>query len=131
MPGARHLEHHGSEPVPHEVVDVTRDPTPLGEQRLPGQLAPRGVELGRELRVVREGSADHPGEDDAHDPVGDGDLGRVWTKITATGEATVSTPSTMAVLRDGDQRPTTKASTDSSNMSGSSSPERCAATTGR
>jgi hypothetical protein len=63
--------------VPDEVVDVTGDPTSLGKERLPGQLAPCGVELGRELGVMGERSADQPREDDAHDPIGHGDLGRV------------------------------------------------------
>lgn len=44
--GTRDLEHHGSEPVSHEVMDVAGDPTPLRQHRLLGQLAPRGVELG-------------------------------------------------------------------------------------
>ena len=77
MAGARHLEHHSGQPMPHEVVDVSRDPPPLGEQRLLGQLAPRRLELCRHLPVAREGAADDPGEDGAHDPVGDADLGRV------------------------------------------------------
>ena len=39
-------------------------------------------------------------------------------------------PSAAAALSDTDQRPTTKASRETSNMSGSSPPERCATTTG-
>jgi hypothetical protein len=44
--------------------------------------------------------------------------------------AAASKPSGTALLSEGDQRPTTNARTDASNMSGSSSPERCATTTG-
>ena len=40
VPGARHLEHHGRQPVTDEVVDVTSDPTALGQQRLLGELTP-------------------------------------------------------------------------------------------
>ena len=57
---ARHLEHHCGEPVPHKVVDVTRDLTPLGEQRLLGELAPCRYELLRQLTVTRQGAAGEP-----------------------------------------------------------------------
>ena len=57
---ARHLEHHCGEPVPHKVVDVTRDLTPLGEQRLLGELAPCRYELLRKLTVTRQGAAGEP-----------------------------------------------------------------------
>ena len=40
--------------MPHEVVDVPRDPTSLGEQRLLSQLAPRRLELCRHLPVARD-----------------------------------------------------------------------------
>jgi hypothetical protein len=53
-----------------------------------------------------------------------------WTRATSTGDAAASMPSGTALLSDGDQRPTTKARSDASNMIGSSSPERCATTTG-
>ena len=39
--------------MPHEVVDVSRDPPPLGEQRLLSKLAPRRLELCRHLPVAR------------------------------------------------------------------------------
>src|SRR6476660_1680430 len=53
-----------------------------------------------------------------------------WTRLTSTGEATAAEPSTTAAASDGVQRATTNASIDTSKKSGSSSPERCAATTG-
>ncbi len=40
-----------------------------------------------------------------------------WTRATSTGEAAASRPSGTALLSDGDQRPTTNARTDASNMS--------------
>ena len=49
---------------------------------------------------------------------------------TATGEATASRPSATAVVSDPDQRPTTNASTETSNISGWWLPERAATTTG-
>src|SRR5690242_9378462 len=53
-----------------------------------------------------------------------------WITLTTIGEAAATTPSATAVASDLDQRPTTKARSESSNMSGSSCPERCATTTG-
>jgi hypothetical protein len=43
-----------------------------------------------------------------------------WTRATSTGDAAASMPSGTALLSDGDQRPTTKARSDASNMIGSS-----------
>src|SRR5262249_46401179 len=53
-----------------------------------------------------------------------------WSTLTATGEATATRPSAFAVVGDGAHRPTTRASSDAWNMSGSSWPDRCATTTG-
>ncbi len=77
VPRTRDLEHHGSQPMSHEVVHVTGDPTPLAHQRLLGELAPGGVELGCQLPLANEGAAKDPREDDAQDPDADSHLGRV------------------------------------------------------
>jgi hypothetical protein len=63
--------------VAHEVVYVTRDLTPLGDQRLLSQLAPGVFELIRELLLPNESARHGPWEGDAHDPDGDGHLRRV------------------------------------------------------
>jgi hypothetical protein len=47
-----------AQPVSHEVVHVTGDPTPLGKQRLLGDLAAGGVELRSQLPMAREGAAE-------------------------------------------------------------------------
>ena len=66
--GARDLEHHGGQPVAHEVVDVAGDPAPLDQQRLLGELAPGGLELGDELALACGRAAEDPREGDAQDP---------------------------------------------------------------
>ena len=48
MPGARDLQHDGSQPVTDEVVHVASDPTAFGEQRLVVELAPGALELAHE-----------------------------------------------------------------------------------
>ena len=61
----------------HEVVYVPGDPTALGQQRLLGELAPRGVELRGQLRLAHKNATQEPGEDDAKDPDTYGHLGRI------------------------------------------------------
>src|SRR5215213_4057485 len=53
-----------------------------------------------------------------------------WTRVAATGASSASTPNATASVVDGADRPMTNASTDTSNRSGSSCPERCATTAG-
>jgi hypothetical protein len=77
VPGARHLKHDGRQTVSDEVVDVTSDATPLGQQRLPGELAPGGLQLGRQLSLANEDTAEEPRADDADDPDDPGSLGLV------------------------------------------------------
>jgi hypothetical protein len=60
-----------------EVVDVTRDATPLGEQRLACKLLPRPLELGSELCLANQGSTERPRKGDPQHPDGDVDLGRI------------------------------------------------------
>ena len=74
VPGARHLQHHGGQAVTDEVVDVTSDPTALGQQCLLGQLTPGPLELDHESFLASDRATDGPDEDDGHDPDADGDL---------------------------------------------------------
>jgi hypothetical protein len=62
VPRTRNLQHDGGQSVSHEVVHVTRDPTPLGMQRLLVELTLRGRELRRQLRLAGEAEADDPRE---------------------------------------------------------------------
>ena len=75
--GAGDLKHDSGQSVSDEVVDVARDPTPLGQNGLLRELASGGVKLGRELALASGRAADEPRESDAHDPDADEDLGRV------------------------------------------------------
>jgi hypothetical protein len=127
--GARDLQHDGREPVSDEVVHVPRDLSAFGQPLVLGQLAPRVLELRRELLLPDEHAGQGPREADPEDPDGDGNLGRVLREGDQTGVATASAPSGTALRSDGAQWPTTKASRETSNMIGSSSPERCAMTT--
>ncbi len=52
------------QPMPDEVMHVARDPPPLLEQRLLGQLPSRGLELGRQLALTRNHEPDHPRKGD-------------------------------------------------------------------
>src|SRR5262249_17459344 len=54
----------------------------------------------------------------------------LWTRLSATGVATARMPTAIPISTDGDQRATTNASSEASNISGSSWPDRCATTTG-
>ena len=56
--------------------------------------------------------------------------GGSWIRLATTGAVSASRPSAIAARSDGAQQPTTKASRDTSNRSGSSCPVRCATTTG-
>jgi hypothetical protein len=63
--------------VADEVVNVPRDLTPLGNQRLLSQLTPGVLKLLGEPLLANERAGDHPREQDAHDPDRDGHLGGV------------------------------------------------------
>jgi hypothetical protein len=69
----------------HEVVDVPRDTTPLGKQRLPGKLPPRRLELGSELSLANEGTTERPRKSDAQHPDGNVDLGRILDQGDSDG----------------------------------------------
>jgi hypothetical protein len=74
MPGARYLQHHGGQAMTNEVVDVTSDPTALGQQRLVGQLTPRPLELDDEPFLASDRTTEDRCEHDGHDPDADADL---------------------------------------------------------
>ena len=71
------LEHDGRQPVADEVVNVTRDLSPLGDHRTLRQLAPRLRELIGEALLANERSRQDPGEGDPHDPDRDRHLRRL------------------------------------------------------
>src|SRR5580704_11305072 len=60
MPRARDLKHHRSQPMTHEIMDVTSDPTALLQHRLLGQLTPRGLQRRRQLRLTEHRATDQP-----------------------------------------------------------------------
>ena len=126
MSSARDLQHDCRQPVADEVVDVARDLAPLGDERLLGQLTLGVLELVGESFLANDGAGDRPREHDAHHPDRDGDLRRLLDQGHQHGGGRSETRARTADLSDGDQRPTTKARTDASNMRGSSSPVRCA-----
>jgi hypothetical protein len=74
VPGARHLEHDGGQPVADEVVDVTCDFAPFGHERLLRQLTLGVLELFREPLLANDDPRYRPGEGDPHDPDRDGHL---------------------------------------------------------
>ena len=74
MPGARDLKHDRSQPVTHEVMDVTSDPTALLEHRPLGQLTPRGLQRSRQLRLTEDRAPDQPRKRDPQDPDRDRDI---------------------------------------------------------
>jgi hypothetical protein len=75
--GAGDLKHCGRQAVTDEVVDVARDPTPLREQCLLGELATGGVKLDRQVLLAGGEAPEHPREDNAHDPDAHRNLGRI------------------------------------------------------
>jgi hypothetical protein len=77
VPGTRDLEHHGGQPVAHEVVDVTGDPAPLDMQGLLREFGPGGLELGDDLGLTSGRAAENPREGDAENPDPRRDLGRI------------------------------------------------------
>ena len=130
MTGAGDLKHDGSQPVPDEVVDVARDPAPLGQQGLLRELAAGGVKLGRELRLASCGAGDHPGEGDAHEPYADKYLGRVLDQARRHRGTHGKQAERDGLTERWGPEATTNASKDTSNSRGSSCPERWATTTG-
>ncbi len=77
MASARDLQHDPGQPVADEVVHVAGDPAPLVEERLLGELAAGGFQLGYELTLASRGDANRPRKRDAHDPDSHCDLGGV------------------------------------------------------
>ena len=77
VPGARHLEHHGRQAVPDEVVDVASDATAFSEHCVLGQLSARALELEHESFLASDRATEHPREDDGHDPDAGRDLHRI------------------------------------------------------
>jgi hypothetical protein len=75
--GTGHLQHDGSQPVSHEVVDVARDPTPLSQQRLLGELSAGSVKLGCQFPLAGGRPTEDPREGNAQDPDTDRDLRRI------------------------------------------------------
>jgi hypothetical protein len=75
--GTGDLEHHGGQPVTHEVVDVAGDPAPLHQQRLLRELAAGGLQLGDQLTLAASRAAEDPQEGDRQDPDAHRDLGRI------------------------------------------------------
>jgi hypothetical protein len=60
VPSAGDLQHDRGQPVADEVVNVPRDLTPLGDQRLLSQLTPGVLKLLGESLLANERAGDHP-----------------------------------------------------------------------
>src|SRR5215207_5736170 len=128
--GAGDLEHHGGQPVAHEVVNVAGDPAPLHQQRLLRELAPGRLELGDQLGLAagRRPKTHGKAMPRIQIPVEISDGS--WITAAITGASSASTPSSADSLVDEADRPITNARRDTSKSSGSSCPERCATTAG-
>ena len=56
-----HLQHHGSQPVSNEVVNLPSYAPPFCKQGLFGELGLGGRELSGQVRLAGEAAADDPG----------------------------------------------------------------------